>query len=224
MRFSLKPGQWTDDASMALCLADSLLVSGREQGVDGRDLRLRFLNWWEFGYNNAFANDIERRYGSSVGLGGNISMSFGEFIRNKGEATTAGDEFTSGNGSIMRNSPVPCCYWNDTARAMNESEKQSLTTHRGLEAAQCCRLLSWVCTRAAQMRHTNPSARDVLATLTEFETPLYSVQCLAASRNEERCETNAKFDLADRAWNWKIDDFRFSPLRSKEMPGVCCCS
>jgi hypothetical protein len=35
-RFSLKQGQWTDDASMMLCLADSLLVC---QGFDGKDLR-----------------------------------------------------------------------------------------------------------------------------------------------------------------------------------------
>jgi ADP-ribosylglycohydrolase len=53
MRFFLKPGQWTDDASMALCIADSLLVRSREQGLDCRDLRLRFLNWWDWGYNNA---------------------------------------------------------------------------------------------------------------------------------------------------------------------------
>ena len=39
-RFSLKPGQWTDDFSMGLCLADSLLVN---QKFDPIDLRLRFV-------------------------------------------------------------------------------------------------------------------------------------------------------------------------------------
>lgn len=41
-RFRLRPGQWTDDASMGLCLADSLLVN---HGFVPTDLRLRFLNW-----------------------------------------------------------------------------------------------------------------------------------------------------------------------------------
>ena len=38
---------------------------------DGSDMRMRFWNWWFFGYNNAFRNDDERE--GSVGLGGNIS-------------------------------------------------------------------------------------------------------------------------------------------------------
>lgn len=32
--FNLKPGQWTDDTTMALCLAESLLECG---GFDARD-------------------------------------------------------------------------------------------------------------------------------------------------------------------------------------------
>ena len=41
--FGLRAGEWTDDTSMALCLADSLLV---HRGLHLRDMRLRFLNWW----------------------------------------------------------------------------------------------------------------------------------------------------------------------------------
>lgn len=106
---------------------DCLLVHGH---VDCKDLRLRFLNWWEYGYNNAFAYDEERRGGGSIGLGGNISMSFGEFKREKGDFTTAGDTNVSGNGSVMRNGAVPCRFWNDTEKAMQESWKQSRTTHQ----------------------------------------------------------------------------------------------
>lgn len=42
-RFRLKPGQWTDDASMGFCLADSLLV--HKGNFHPQDLRLRFHNW-----------------------------------------------------------------------------------------------------------------------------------------------------------------------------------
>jgi hypothetical protein len=75
-KFDLLPGQWTDDASMSLCLAESLLKHGR---LDPHDLRLRFLLWWQLGYCNAFGYDTERLHGGSVGLGGNIGSSFEEF-------------------------------------------------------------------------------------------------------------------------------------------------
>jgi len=60
----LRPGQWTDDTSMGLCLADSLLLSSMNAAAsaavfDPLDLMLRFEAWWHFGYNNAFANDAE---------------------------------------------------------------------------------------------------------------------------------------------------------------------
>ncbi|CUE73805.1 ADP-ribosylglycohydrolase, putative [Bodo saltans] len=102
-KFQLRLGQWTDDASMALCLADSLIVTALQtttttavhekddnSGVlpttmsalfhDG-DCRVRYCNWWFHGYNNAFRFDRSRKDshgglgGTSVGLGGNISAS-----------------------------------------------------------------------------------------------------------------------------------------------------
>lgn len=42
-KFGLLPGQWTDDASMALCLAESLIAHG---ALHPHDLRLRFMLWW----------------------------------------------------------------------------------------------------------------------------------------------------------------------------------
>jgi len=68
--FRLKRGQWTDDASMGLCMADSLILKKR---FDGGDMRVRFWCWWNRGYNNAFRKDPTRS--SSCGLGGNISKS-----------------------------------------------------------------------------------------------------------------------------------------------------
>jgi len=45
--FHLKPGQWTDDTSLALCLADSLLEKG---GFDPVDQLERYCRWWKEGY------------------------------------------------------------------------------------------------------------------------------------------------------------------------------
>ena len=40
--FGLSPGDWTDDTSMALCLAASLL---ERQGFDARDQMQRYVRW-----------------------------------------------------------------------------------------------------------------------------------------------------------------------------------
>lgn len=47
-------GLITDDCSMAKCLADSFLVNDFK--LVPKDLRLRFLLWWHFGYNNGSHN------------------------------------------------------------------------------------------------------------------------------------------------------------------------
>ena len=60
--FRLRLGQWTDDSSMGLCMADSLIALGR---FDGSDMRIRFWNWWNNGYCNAFGKDASRS--ASVG-------------------------------------------------------------------------------------------------------------------------------------------------------------
>ena len=48
--FRLKPGEWTDDTSMALCLADSLIAHGGT--IEPDDLARRFVRWWREGENS----------------------------------------------------------------------------------------------------------------------------------------------------------------------------
>ena len=45
--FGLKPGQWTDETSMALCLATSLLECS---GFNPTDQTQRYVRWWREGY------------------------------------------------------------------------------------------------------------------------------------------------------------------------------
>jgi len=45
--FRLKPGEWTDDTSMALCLATSLL---EKNGFDPKDQMDHYCRWWKEGY------------------------------------------------------------------------------------------------------------------------------------------------------------------------------
>jgi ADP-ribosyl-[dinitrogen reductase] hydrolase len=45
--FRLKPGQWTDDTSMALCLAESLIEC---RGFDAMDQLTRYCRWYRDGH------------------------------------------------------------------------------------------------------------------------------------------------------------------------------
>jgi ADP-ribosylglycohydrolase len=212
--FSLKPGQWTDDASMGICIADCLLTN---KGFDPLDLRLRFVNWWSMGYNNAFGFDEERGSKGSVGLGGNISQSMSEFMRDETPYTLAGDRFTCGNGSVMRNAAVPLAYHKDMAAGMDVARKQSKTTHQGDEAAECCAIMTWLAIQA--INEPNLGKKELLERLPQFQSEYYSIQCLCNSVKEERNEGNKNLELKDRNWNWKNPNFRFSPTRAANQPG-----
>ena len=45
--FNLRPGQWTDDTSMALCLAESLI---ERRGFDPADQLGRYVRWYREGH------------------------------------------------------------------------------------------------------------------------------------------------------------------------------
>src|SRR5205809_5049578 len=45
--FGLRPGEWTDDTSMGLCLAESLVERG---GFDPRHQMERYLRWRDHGH------------------------------------------------------------------------------------------------------------------------------------------------------------------------------
>jgi len=143
-KFFLRPGQWTDDTSMALCLADSLLV---KKVYHGGDARLRWHMWWTQGYCNSFREDHSRPSHSSVGLGGNIAKSLidTEYAAARSEAPEDAVSWTyrasnndAGNGSIMRLAPVPVAFHLVPHLAMEVATLQSFATHPGPEAAACC--------------------------------------------------------------------------------------
>lgn len=65
-----KIGVWTDDCSMALCIADSLLI--KDFKFDPKHIRYLFHMWLYHGLNNGGR-------AKSIGLGGNIKISMDEF-------------------------------------------------------------------------------------------------------------------------------------------------
>eukprot|EP00697_Spironema_sp_BW2_P006548 gnl/Spiro4/2002_TR958_c0_g1_i1.p1 gnl/Spiro4/2002_TR958_c0_g1~~gnl/Spiro4/2002_TR958_c0_g1_i1.p1 ORF type:complete len:481 (-),score=128.54 gnl/Spiro4/2002_TR958_c0_g1_i1:126-1568(-) len=173
-QFQLQPGQWTDDASMGLCLSDSLIGCN---GYNGSNVRLWFFNWWHNGLNNAFRRDTERlaymprrEYCSlSVGLGGNIAQSLRQMGRFSTKAEVPprfeADTEDAGNGSLMRLAPVPIFFHRNIEEARKFSFESSLTTHPGPLASEACAFMAHLIVRAL----SNPS--DVLSGPTTTTTP-----------------------------------------------------
>lgn len=133
--FHLEPGQFTDDTSMALCLAESLSVLGR---FDVNDQLERYVRWWRHGHlsSNGRCFDI----GNATRAALSRFESTGDLI--------AVDTQSAGNGSLMRLAPAALFARGDAALAAELAARSSLTTHGAPQATDACRLFAVMLTRA----------------------------------------------------------------------------
>jgi len=129
--FHLNPGEWTDDTSMALCLAASLV---EQKGFDVRDQMKRYLRWRDEGYMSS--------NGTCFDIGGTISSALSLFEKTGNPFAGSTHPKTAGNGSIMRLAPVPLFYACQPYEALEQSAKSSRTTHGAQTAIDACRYLS----------------------------------------------------------------------------------
>lgn len=135
--FGLNPGAWTDDTSMALCLASSLLWVG---GFDARDQMNRYCNWADYGYLSSI--------GQCFDIGNTVRRALDRYRETGDPFSGATDPFSAGNGSIMRLAPVPMFYFPDRERALHFAAESSRTTHGAPECLDACRLLADLLVRA----------------------------------------------------------------------------
>jgi ADP-ribosyl-[dinitrogen reductase] hydrolase len=129
--FGLRPGEWTDDTSMALCLAESLVD---RRGFDPLDQLGRFLRWYREGYLSS--------RGHCFDIGGTVSSALRRFEATGAPYCGSTESFTAGNGSIMRLAPVPLYYASDPREAVARAADSSRTTHGAAEAIDACRYLA----------------------------------------------------------------------------------
>lgn len=129
--FRLKPGEWTDDTSMALCLADSLLA---QNAIDTADLISRFRAWRENGHNSVTGHCFD--------IGITTSQAISRFIIDGNSIAGSRDPGSAGNGSIMRLGPVPIFFRNNETMAEEAAVLQSRTTHGATECLDACRLMT----------------------------------------------------------------------------------
>ena len=139
--FGLEPGQWTDDTSMALCLAASLVANG---GFDARDQMDRYLRWWHEGYMSST--------GECFDIGRTVSAALRIYEHTGDPFSGPTDKRTAGNGSLMRLAPIPLFYCRDPERAIHDAAESSRTTHGAREAVDACRYFAGLLIGALQGR------------------------------------------------------------------------
>ncbi len=128
--FHLAPGEWTDDTSMALCLAESLVEC---RAFDLADQLNRYLRWYKTGYMSS--------NGACFDIGNTVRAALSRFEYTR-KIYALADEMSAGNGSLMRLCPVPLCWWRHPERAIELSGESSRTTHGARAATDACRYFS----------------------------------------------------------------------------------
>jgi ADP-ribosyl-[dinitrogen reductase] hydrolase len=128
--FGLKPGEWTDDTSLALCLAESLI---KTKGFSKKDQLTRYVKWMDYGYLSS--------NGKCFDIGNTTNYSLQRFKKTGKVDTDLTQSNKAGNGSIMRLAPVPMFYSSNPLEAIEASGESSRTTHGAKTAVDACRYM-----------------------------------------------------------------------------------
>lgn len=128
--FGLKPGQWTDDTSMALCLAESLL---ERHAFDPVDQLERYVRWYRKGHMSCTGECFD------IGITTRSALARFETTRQPHCGVT--DSRAAGNGSIMRLAPVPLFFARNPVEAIERSGDSSRTTHGARTCVDACRYM-----------------------------------------------------------------------------------
>lgn len=126
--FNLKAGEWTDDTSMALCLAESLI---EKKGFDPADQMERYVRWYRSGYLSS--------NGRCFDIGNTVARALHKFEATRNPYCGSTDPATAGNGCLMRLAPVPLYFAKNPHNAIELSGESSKTTHGAVDCVDACR-------------------------------------------------------------------------------------
>jgi len=128
---------WTDDTSMALCLATGLVHC---RGTDLGDRISRYVNWWPWG-------DLSSN-GRCFDIGTTMRAAPGCLLVTKDARAGSTDPRSAGNGSLMQLAPAAMQFAPEIAAVRHHARLSSLTTHGPPEAGDCCEVVTELLARA----------------------------------------------------------------------------
>ena len=121
------PGTWSDDSSLALATAASLVA----RGYDPPDMMARFAGWLDRAEMSP--------HGEVFDVGITTSHAIRRFTDGRAPEWGGRDEMDNGNGSLMRIMPLSCyCHRLDAEAIVRRSFEVSGLTHAHLRSKLCC--------------------------------------------------------------------------------------
>ena len=161
--FNTPPGYWTDDSSMAFCVADSVVRRG---GYDLQDIANTFVRWYREGFWSSLPHAFDVGHATQEAIyaieNGNLSNGFEE---------------SQGNGSIMRLAPSYILnYGNPDHTIMHEV---SDLTHNSEKVRETVNLMAAVLDEHMQGNRT--SVKSIYETRDEVDNSGWAVSTLQAA-------------------------------------------
>lgn len=154
MRYSgvwrIPAGYWTDDTSMALCLAESIIEHDEIRHLDVLE---RFCRWYQLGENSST--------GRCFDIGSTTRRALEAWLRDGDKNGAPASFWESGNGSIMRLAPVAIRWFRDPELLASVARAQGVITHASEPCVQGCEELASLLGRAIR-------GEDVITELRAF--------------------------------------------------------
>jgi len=164
--FGWEPGEWTDDTSMAIPIAEVAATGAdlrQEQALDA--IVKRWHGW------SQHAKDVGVQTRSVLSRAGQESIT-AQKARSESAALHALTCRAAGNGSLMRTAPVALAYLDDEAALVEAARAVSTLTHHDPEAGDACVLwclairqavLTGVMDARIGLQHLDADRRDLWA-------------------------------------------------------------
>ena len=130
--FGWEPGEWTDDTSMAIAIAEVAATGADLREEEALDALVRRWHEW-----SQHAKDVGVQTRSVLSRAGRHGIS-AQTARTESAALHELTGRTAGNGSLMRTAPLALAYLDDEAALVEAARAVSELTHYDPEAGDAC--------------------------------------------------------------------------------------
>ena len=194
--FGLRPGEWTDDTSMALCLAESLVAN--KGTISPKDLAERFVRWWQTGENSVTGRCFD------IGIATRSALE--SYVRT-GHPEGSASPHSAGNGGIMRLAPAAVAAKGEAAKASELARAQSRVTHAASECLDAAEALARVLTAGIEGRGHDALQAGIDA---KAESPKVRVVAAGSWRGKARNDIRSSGYVVDtlEAAFWAVAESR----------------
>ncbi|CAF1044329.1 unnamed protein product [Rotaria sp. Silwood1] len=153
--WGLNAGQWTDDTSMGLCLASSLIA---KQCFDPYDQMVRYKWWYKYGFLSSTGQCFDIGDGTREALEEFChrqsflkeiyrcktdeevdQLPLEKVLNANGFSLSCSSAGAAGNGALMRLAPVPLFYFRSPTEAVSYAGRSAILTHGNIIARDACR-------------------------------------------------------------------------------------